>query len=145
MDGTYENNNSCLQYTDIFGNSQCSFINGAPLQRQPKFQVRLTPSYTLPGSWGDVTAWLTYEHVGQRYENQAGTAPLGSYDMLGAGILADVGKNWQFRVQGTNLTNEIALTEGNARVFGSSVGLGGLSLVRPIEGKEINFSAYYKF
>ena len=65
--------------------------------------------------------------------------------MLGAGILADVGKNWQLRVQGTNLTNEIALTEGNARVFGGAVGLSGTTLVRPYEGREISFTAYYKF
>jgi outer membrane receptor protein involved in Fe transport len=145
MDGKYENNNSCLQFTDVFGNTSCIFVNGAPLQRQPKFQIRATPSYTLPGSWGDVTAWLTYEHVGERYEDQSGRAPLGAYNMLGAGILANVGKNWQLRVQGTNLTNEIALTEGNARVFGGAVGIGGTTLVRPYEGKEISFTAYYKF
>jgi hypothetical protein len=144
-DGTYKDYVGCAKYTDILGNPQCAQINGQPLQRQPKFQIRVTPSYTLPGPWGDATAWVTYEHVGQRYEDQSGLQPLGSYYMLGAGILANLGTNWQFRVQGTNLTNQIALTEGNARKFGQATGIGGVILARPIEGREIAFTAYYKF
>ena len=105
----------------------------------------MTPSYTLPASWGDVTDWITYEYVGQRYEDLTGLQPLGTYYMLSAGIVANVGKNWQFRVQGTNLTNQIGLTEGNARKTGAATGIGGVLLARPIEGQEINFTVYYKF
>jgi outer membrane receptor protein involved in Fe transport len=145
MDGHYTNNHSCLPFVDINGNRQCVFINGAPLQRQPKFQVRITPSYSTVVPWGDVTAWLTFEHVGQRYNDTYGQQPLGTYDMLSGGILTDVGDNWQFRVQGTNLTNEIALTEGNAREFGRALGVGNVLLARPIEGREVNLTATYKF
>jgi len=145
MDGHYTDYTGCIPYTDILGNPQCSAINGAPLQRQPKYQFRLTPSYAMPLSWGDLTGFVTYEYVGQRYEDLAGLQPLGTYYMLGAGIIADVGNNWQFRVQGTNLTNQIGLTEGNARIFGSAVGLGGVLLARPIEGREINITAKYKW
>ena len=145
MDGHYTDYTGCIQYTDINGNAQCAGIDGAPLQRQPKWQFRLTPSYTVPAGWGDVTGFVTYEYVGQRYEDIAGLAPLGTYYMLGAGLIANVGSNWEFRIQGTNLTNQIGLTEGNARVFGAAVGLGGLLLARPIEGREVNFTAKYKF
>jgi len=145
MDGHYTDYAGCIPYTDILGNPQCAPINGAPLQRQPKYQFRLTPRYTAAVPWGDITGFVTYEYVGQRYEDIAGLAPLGTYYMLGAGVIFDVGKNWQFRVQGTNLTNQIGLTEGNARIFGSAVGLGGVLLARPIEGREINMTAYYKF
>ena len=146
MDGKYSHFNGCAPYTDINGNPQCAQITGAPLQRQPKFQYRVTPSYTLvPGAWGDVTVWVTYEHVGQRYEDISGLAPLGSYYTLAAGILANVGKEWEFRLQGTNLTNQIGLTEGNARFIGRTGGFGGVLLARPIEGQEINLSAKYKF
>jgi len=48
-------------------------------------------------------------------------------------------------VQGTNLTNEIGLTEGNARVAGVPTGPGGVLLARSIEGREINFQAKYQF
>ena len=145
MAGHYQKNYSCLKYTDLFGNPQCASINGAPLQRQPKFQVRVTPSYTLPTPWGDVSAWLTFEHAGQRYSDIAGLQPLGVYNMLSAGLLTDVGERWQFRVQGTNLTNEIALTEGNARIFGGAVGVGNVVLARPYEGREVNFTGSYQF
>jgi hypothetical protein len=145
MDGTNSHFVGCAPYIDINGNNQCAQINGAPLQRQPKFQYRVIPSYTVPGFWGDVTAWVAYEHVGQRYEDQSGLQPLGSYYMLGAGIVANIGKDWELRVQGTNLTNQIGLTEGNARKFGAATGIGGVILARPIEGQEVNFTAKYKF
>src|SRR2546430_1969403 len=134
MDGTNSHFIGCAPYIDINGNNQCAQLNGAPLQRQPKLQFRITPIYTLvPGTWGDVTAWVAYEHVGQRYEDQSGLQPLGSYYMLGAGIAANIGKEWEFRVQGTNLTNQIALTEGNARKFGAATGIGGVLLARSEE------------
>ena len=145
MDGHYTNNHSCLAFIDIYGNHQCVFINGSPLQRQPKFQVRITPSYSSSVPWGDVTAWLTFEHVGQRYNDTYGQQPLGTYNMLSGGILSDFGNNWTLRVQGTNLTNEIALTEGNAREFGRAIGVGNVVLARPYEGREVNVSATYKF
>jgi outer membrane receptor for Fe3+-dicitrate len=145
MDGHYSHYIGCAPYIDINGNSQCIGLDGAPLQRQPKIQFRFIPSYRLPTSWGDITAWLQYEHVGQRYEDQSGLQPLGSYNMLGFGVVANYGKNWEFRVQGTNLTNEIGLTEGNARVFGVNSGIGGVILARPIEGREVNFEVKFKF
>jgi hypothetical protein len=145
MDGHFTHYNGCAPYTDINGNHQCAVIDGAPIERQPKLQYRVTPSYTLVPAFGDVTAWVTYEHVGQRYEDISGLQPLGAYYTLGGGIVANYGKNWQFRVQGTNLTNQIGLTEGNARKFGVESGVGGVILARSIEGREINIQAKYKF
>lgn len=143
--GHYDHDYACLPYTTILGTSACASINGAPLQRQPKFQVRVTPSYFAGTPWGDVTAWLTYEHAGQRYSDIAGTQPLGSYNMLSGGLVADIGDKWQLRVQGTNLTNTLALTEGNARVTGGAVGVGDVVLARPYEGREVNFTVGYNF
>jgi outer membrane cobalamin receptor len=145
MDGHYENQIASSCFINLSGVQQCLSVDGAPLQRQPKFQVRVTPSYTYAAPWGDASAWLTYEYVGQRYEDLFGVQPLGSYSMLSAGVLADVGKNWQLRIQGTNLNNEIALTEGNARQSGKATGIDGVLMARPIEGREINFTIYYKF
>jgi len=145
MDGHYVDYIGCLPYFDVFGHKQCAQINGAPILRQPKFQIRVTPSYTIPWANGDLTAFVTYEHVGQRYQDQTGLQPLGIYYMLSAGVIANVGSHWQFRVQGNNLTNQIALTEGNARKTGAATGIGGVLLARPIEGQEISFTAYYKF
>jgi outer membrane receptor protein involved in Fe transport len=143
--GHYDHDYACLPYTTILGTSSCASIDGAPLQRQPKFQIRVTPSYFAATAWGDVTTWLTFEHAGQRYSDIAGTQPLGTYNMLSGGVVTDIGDHWQFRVQGTNLTNTLALTEGNARVFGGAVGVGDVVLARPYEGREVNFTVGYNF
>lgn len=145
MDGHYEDQVGASCFKNLSNQQVCLSVDGAPLQRQPKFQVRVTPSYTLPFGWGDATAWLTYEYSGQRYEDLFGQQPLGSYSMLSAGFLTDLGNHWQFRVQGTNLNNEIALTEGNARQAGVATGIDGVLMARPMEGREINFTIYYKF
>lgn len=145
MAGHYQNANACVPTVNGLGQTFCANYNGAPLQRQPKFQVRVTPSYAIPASWGDVNLWVTYEYVGQRYEDQTGQQPLGTYHMLSGGIMADVGNHWQLAVRGTNLTNEIALTEGNARRGGAEAGINGVILARPYEGREVNFSAEYKW
>ena len=145
MDGHYSHNDSCQPFVDINGNPQCVRIDGAPLQRQPKVRYLFMPSYTLPTSWGSVTGFLTYEYAGQRYEDQTGLQPLGTFHTLGAGVVANVGENWQFRLQGTNLTNAIGLTEGNARFTGKNTGIGGVILARPLTGREVFFQAKYLF
>jgi hypothetical protein len=145
MDGHYTNYVGCAQYTDINGNTQCISLDGAPLQRQPKLRFMFTPSYRFVASWGDVTPWITFSHFGQRYEDQTGLQPLGAYHTLDAGILANYGQNWQFTLAGTNLTNEIGLTEGNSRVLGVNSGIGNVILARSIEGREINFQVKYHF
>ena len=145
MDGHYTGYNGCAEYTDINGNTQCISLNGAPLQRQPKLRYRFTPSYRIVTSWGDVTPWITYSHNGQRYEDQTGLQPLGAYYTLDAGVQANVGLNWQFTLRGTNLTNQIGLTEGNSRVFGVNTGINNVILARSIEGREVNLQAKYVF
>lgn len=145
MDGHYTHHNACAPITEINGNTACVSFDGQPLQRQPKVRYLFMPSYTLPTSWGDITGFLTYEYAGQRYEDQTGLQPLGTFKTLGAGIVADYGANWQFRLQGTNLTNAIGLTEGNARFNGVNTGIGGVILARPLTGREVYIQAKYRF
>ena len=47
---------------DINGQQQCQEIEGQQLQRQPKLRYVLTPSYTMPLGFGDVTAYVSYTH-----------------------------------------------------------------------------------
>ena len=70
--------------------------------------------------------------------------PLGHYYDLAIGAMANVGKNWVLTLRGTNVTNQIGITEGNARLFGFASG-GGVILARSIEGREVNFQVKYKF
>ncbi len=145
MQGHYNGAANCESYFTINGTQACAAINGAPLQRQPDFHVLVTPSYAIPTNWGVVSAWVTYEYVGKRYEDTFGLQPLGTYSEVGAGVVADVGSHWEFAVRGTNLTNTIALTEGNSREAGVSLGVNNVLLGRALFGREINFSARYKF
>ena len=145
QDGHYSHAASAIPYTDVNGNTLYADYNGKPLQRQPKLRWYVTPSYNFAFDWGNILPFVTYTHVGQRYEDQTGLAPLGEYDTWDFGVVANYGPNWEFRLQGTNLSNEIGLTEGNARVAGVPTGPGGILLARSIEGREINFQVRFKF
>jgi len=149
VNGNYENAhykdyNGCLLYTDINGKTVCGALDGNQLARLPKFQVRITPSDTQLFNWGSLSETLTYEYIGQRYQDFTNQNPLGSYWDIGAGVLATVGENWEFRLLGSNLTNEFGLTEGNARVGGNAV-QNDVGFGRSILGREVNIEAKYKF
>jgi hypothetical protein len=140
----YKDFKGCFVYTDINGNVVCGTINGVQLARLPKFQYRITPGDTQDFGWGTLTEFLTYEHIGQHYQDSTGLNPLGSYYDVSAGIVAKVGERWQFRLLGSNITNQIGLTEGNARVGGNAV-QNGVGFGRSILGREYSLQAKYAF
>lgn len=117
------------------------------LQRQPRLQFRLTPAYELPMNWGSLRFFTTYTHVGLRYDDIANQQVLPSYYTLDAGAVAEVGDHFEIRMQGTNLTNQLGLTEGNARIqIGTGTGIvNNFEMARPIFGREVNLQLRYKF
>ena len=121
--------------------------NGDILQRQPRLQFRVTPAYTVPMDFGSLRVFATYSHIGLRYSDIANQQVLPAYYTLDAGIVAEVGHNFEVRLQGTNLTNQIGLTEGNARVtLGAGSGIANnFEMARPIFGREVNLNLRYKF
>lgn len=145
LDGHYSHYAACIPYTNQVSGNGCAVINGVQLQRQPKFRYMFTPSYTLPFAWGDVTAFVTYTHVGSHTQDQSGLQQLGTYSTWDFGVIANIQKNWQLRLQGTNMTNELGLTESNSRIFGNAAGSNGVILARPLEGREVNFQVKYVF
>lgn len=144
MDGHYTHSAACTPYTTQSGEEGCASLNGMQLQRQPKFQGRLTPSYEFPTAFGSMKFWLTWEYIGNRYGDLIEQQPLGQYHDLSFGATANIGDNWQINLQGTNMTNEIGITEGNSRLFGFA-SEGGVILARSIEGREVNLQVKYKF
>jgi iron complex outermembrane receptor protein len=129
-------------YKDFPANSEAG-TNGNQVQRQPKFQARLTPSYRIPMSWGEVKLHATYTHIGDRWSDTQNKQLLPGYQTLDAGILASIGEKWELRLTGNNLTNEFGLTEGNARVIGG--GADKVVFGRPIFGRSIEASVMYRF
>jgi outer membrane receptor protein involved in Fe transport len=145
LDGVYSHNNSCLPYVNsVTGLSGCAFIDGVQLQRQPKIHYAFTPSYRIPFAWGDITAFVTYTHVGPHTQDVSGLQQLGTYHTYDFGVIANIQQSWQLRLQGTNITNELGLTESNSRIFGTGVA-NGVLLARPLEGREVNFQVKYLF
>jgi hypothetical protein len=134
----------CYFYQDITGKTICGSINGQPLARLPNFQIRVTPSDTQTFPWGSVTEYVTYEHVGQHYQDNTGLNPLQPYYDLAAGIVTLFGDSWEIRLAGSNLTNQIGLTEGNAR-FGGNTSQNGVNFGRSILGREGSIEVKYKF
>jgi outer membrane receptor protein involved in Fe transport len=144
LDGRYAHFNGCIPFVSPVTGPGCGVIDGRPLQRQPVWHVALTTSYSLPLSWGDLTTFMTYTYVGQHWEDPAALQPLGTFDTLDFGVIAAVGRNWELRVQGTNLTNELGLTEGNPRIHPAPAAR-AVILARPLEGREVNIELKYKF
>jgi outer membrane receptor protein involved in Fe transport len=143
-DAKYKDFNGCYLYTSITGTTVCGTINGVQLARLPTLSLRVTPSDVQTFAWGSVTEYMMYEHIGQHYQDGTGLNPLGTYYDIGAGIVADVGENWEVRLLGSNLTNQFGLTEGNARVGGNAV-QGNVGFGRSIVGREGSIEVKYKF
>jgi outer membrane cobalamin receptor len=118
--------------------------NSNELQRQPKLQFRFTPAYHVPLPWGDLRVFTTYSYIGERFSDPGNTQVLPKYYTLDAGIVAGIGSNFEVRLQGSNLTNQIGLTEGNARVTTAGIS-GGFEMARPIFGREGQVQLRYKF
>jgi outer membrane receptor protein involved in Fe transport len=117
---------------------------GNDVARQPKFLIAVIPSYTFRTSWGQARVFGTYTHVGNRYADIQNQQPLGSYNTLDLGASIDL--NDRFSIQATveNVTNTLALTEGNIRASGSG-NTNGFFLGRPIFGRHATITAAYKF
>ncbi|HBK55857.1 MAG TPA: TonB-dependent receptor, partial [Xanthomonadales bacterium] len=126
------------EYRDFGDNS------GNQVRRQPQAQFRLTPSYLIPTRLADFRLFLTWTHVGDRFSDIENQQELPSYDTLDFGAVAYVGTHWEVRVQGINVTDELALTEGNARVIGGGV-TDNVFLGRPLEGRSFEASLTYRF
>jgi outer membrane receptor protein involved in Fe transport len=144
VDEKYKDFNGCFIYTNITGQVICGTINGQPLARTPNLQIRVTPSDMQTWGWGTLTEYMAYEHIGQHYQDGTGLNPLGSYYDLAAGIVATIGDNWVLRLVGSNLTNQIGLTEGNAR-FGGNAVQNSVGFGRSIVGREGSIQLKYKF
>ena len=115
--------------------------SGNTIQRQPKWQWRVTPSYSTEMTGGKGTVFSTLSYTGDRFSDIENQQVLPHYYKLDAGFTFEL-DNFEFSVIGDNLTNEIGLTEGNPRVLGAQ---GGTILARPILGRNFRASVAVKF
>ena len=130
------------EYTDVVCATGQLCAEGRPLASIPAEVARVTPAYDIPFSWGSARLWLTYFYSGELNSDLTGSQPLGHYHTIDMGAVAMVGNHWELRVQGTNMTNEIGITEGNTRT--QSAFATEAVLARSIEGREVNVQVRYK-
>jgi outer membrane receptor protein involved in Fe transport len=117
---------------------------GNNVARQPKFLIAVMPSYTFRSAWGQARVFGTYTHVGNRYADIQNQQPLGKYDTLDLGASIDLRDNFSIQATVENVTNTLALTEGNIRGAGAG-NSNGYFLGRPIFGRHATITASYKF
>lgn len=120
-------------------------FTGNRVERAPRFQARLTPSWQTQTGLGQLRAFATFSHVGDRYADQTNTLKLPAYRTVDAGAVFSMDNGLEVRLTGTNLTNKIGLTEGNFRVPGQSAGQDGVFLARPLFGRAYELSVGFQF
>ncbi|APL95600.1 TonB-dependent receptor [Sphingobium indicum] len=120
-------------------------ITGNQVLRQPDFQARVTPSYTIDTPIGGLTLYATGTFVTKRYADLQNLQPLPGYETLDIGASFEFENGMTLAFTGTNVTNTLGITEGNSRVVGSGVDGGGVFLGRPLFGPNYQASLRMKF
>jgi hypothetical protein len=126
------------------GGTEAYDNDGNILQRQPRLQVRLTPAYEVPTAWGKLRVFAAVSYIDLRYSDPGDTQILPPFTTLDAGIVGDFGDHLEVRLQGTNLTDSLGLTEGNSRSLTAGIST-GFEMARPIFGREIQGQVKYYF
>jgi len=118
--GLSVNLNSTIQETEI---TQSPDNLGNEAQRQPSWQIRMTPSYDIDFSNGMyATLYGTVSAVGDRFANNENTVTLPGYEKIDLGLILNLTDEVKMQVSVSNLTDEEALTEGDPRNALSSNG-----------------------
>lgn len=118
---------------------------GNRLQRVPEGMWRLIPGFNLLD--GDLRIEGDIQYFGERYTDVANTQKLPQYYLLSANARWDVTDRLAVFLHGTNLTNEIGLTEGNPRAGVFNAGDAGRSFftARPELGRTVRAGVSYRF
>lgn len=129
------------EFKDVTDGVASGVQNGNKIQRQPRVQARVEPSYTIPIGETELTLFGAYSHVGKRFSDIQNLQQLPAYDTLDLGATFAAGP-LEVQALVTNVTNTLGLTEGNARIIGTT---SGSVIARSIFGRALQLSALYKF
>jgi outer membrane receptor protein involved in Fe transport len=132
--GTYEDG----RYRGFGDNS------GNQVVRQPRLQFALSPAYTTHFGRAEVKLRTTYTYVGKRFSDVENLQPLPTYSTLDASLHVELPNGLYADIVAQNLTDTIALTEGNTRVIGAVLSSGPI-IARPLFSRNITASVGYRF
>lgn len=111
---------------------------GNKVLRQPDWQARISPSYTLEAGQFDATLYGAVTLVGERFGDNANTVVLPSYEKVDLGVIVHTPTGLFVQVHADNLNDSHGITEGDPRNPTAPNG-------RPILGRSILFSIGYNF
>lgn len=131
------NLNATVQDTEI-SNHPDPLVIGNQAMRQPKWQLRLTPSYGFALANMDATLYGTVSSVSDRYGDNGNTVTLAGYTKLDVGLQLDVTDNLTAQFAVANLTDKAGVTEGDPRNPASPNG-------RYIMPRTLDLSVTYRF
>lgn len=129
------------QYQGIENGAPSGVQNGNKVARSPRFMARVSPSYLIVLPKGELTFFGAYSYVSSRYSDIQNLQLLPSYQTVDLGVGLSYGA-WDFQLTGLNVTNELGLTEGNARIVGTT---DSSVIGRSIFGDSYQFSLSYRF
>lgn len=134
--GLSVNLNSTIQETEI---TESPINKGKEAQRQPGWQIRVTPSYDLELDNGMyATLYSTLSAVDDRYSDNGNTVVLDGYEKIDIGMIFNFTDEVQMQLAVNNLTNAEGITEGDPREPSSPNG-------RYVLARSIELSVSYQF
>ncbi|WP_309643618.1 TonB-dependent receptor domain-containing protein [Phenylobacterium sp.] len=113
--------------------------------RAPKVSGRITPGFNLLD--GKLRLEGDLQYYGKRFSDAANTLIIPDYFLVNAQVRYNLTDNLTLYAYGTNLTNEIGLTEGNPRAGQFISGETGARyyLARPELGRAFRAAVLYRF
>jgi outer membrane receptor protein involved in Fe transport len=121
-------------------------VDGNQIRRIAEVLGSITPILNLSLFDRPTQIYATVYHQGRRFVDNANRTELPAFTTLDAGMIYDAGDKLRVQVVGSNLTNEVGLTEGNPRVD-TLVGQGTSTAIyaRPIFGRTFRVSMTYRW
>lgn len=90
-------------------------INGNKTERQPGWQLRVTPAYDFRAGNFDGTIYGTFTAVDDRYGEAQNVNVLKGYEKIDLGVIMRVNEAFTVQLSGDNITDKQALTESDPR------------------------------
>ncbi|CAM4202369.1 TonB-dependent receptor [Pseudoalteromonas byunsanensis] len=129
------NLNATVQDTEI---TESPDNQGNESQRQPSWQIRVTPSYDFEIAGMFATVYGTFSAVDDRFGNNENTVTLEGYEKFDLGLIVEPAEGVKLQLAADNLTDEQGITEGDPRNVNAPNG-------RYIMPRSIKFSVSYSF
>ncbi|MFC3034697.1 TonB-dependent receptor [Pseudoalteromonas fenneropenaei] len=133
--GLAVNLNATWQKTEI---TESPGNEGNESQRQPSWQIRVTPSYEFEVAGMFASVYGTLSAVDDRFGNNENTVVLEGYEKLDLGMTLEPTEGIKLQLAIDNLTDEQGITEGDPRNDDAPNG-------RYIMPRSIKFSVAYNF